>query len=312
MYTEKELRKILENWDVEKGLKIEGVQIADGTKASESVWKVGRELYLKTNDRERLLKNLKVVRALLHQGLSAAVPVPTRSGADFLDGEAPFVLTRGLKGCPLPKGERFGENRIVFGRKYGQSIARLHKALKAIQKDVSTDAVDLYQNVADWALPAVRKQNMGIEERFFEDYIDVFGRLYEVLPKQLIHRDPNPGNILFHEGEVSGFIDFDLSEASIRLWDVCYCATGILSEAGDAQYEPWFDILRGILEGYDTENPLTREEKQSVLYVLCSIPMICIAYFEGRGECRELAEANRKMLTFLIENRSRICSSAMV
>jgi len=51
----------------------------------------------------------------------------------------------------------------------------------------------------------------------FDDYIENFGALYGKLPKQLIHRDPNPSNILFEGDEVSGFIDFDLSEINIRL-----------------------------------------------------------------------------------------------
>jgi len=42
---------------------------------------------------------------------------------------------------------------------------------------------------------------------------------------------------LFDGGEVSGFIDFDLSEINVRLWDVCYCATGILSESSSEAYE---------------------------------------------------------------------------
>ena len=74
---------------------------------------------------------------------------------------------------------------------------------------------------------------MGIDDSFFNGFIDGFGMLYDKLPKQLIHRDPNPSNILFDNGIVTGFIDFDLSEINIRLWDVCYCATGILSDGSD-------------------------------------------------------------------------------
>jgi len=34
------------------------------------------------------------------------------------------------------------------------------QGIKAIQKDFSPDEVDLCKNVTDWALPAVRKQNI--------------------------------------------------------------------------------------------------------------------------------------------------------
>jgi len=50
-----------------------------------------------------------------------------------------------------------------------------------------------------------------------------------------LHRDPSPENIIFEKGQVSGFIDFDISEKSIRLWDPCYLATGILSNWNTTQ-----------------------------------------------------------------------------
>jgi len=312
MYTEKELRKVLENWDIEKGMPIGDIYIMDGTKVAGSVWTVGSDYILKTGDREKLLKNLKVSKALKKQGFISSIPVLTKTGNEYLHGEELFILSHGLKGKPLPKSDRFGENRVGFGEKYGRSIARLHKALKTIQKNVLPDEVNLYQSVIDWALPNVRQQNvqwnMELDNIFFEDYIEGFGKLYDKLPKQLIHRDPNPSNILFENGEVSGFIDFDLSEVNVRLWDVCYCATGILSESSKEVYEKWLDILRGTLHGYDAENKLSTEEKQAVFYVICSIQMICTAFFESRDEFKYLAKTNRRMMQFIIKNKDEINS----
>lgn len=222
MYTEKDLRKVLENWDIPRGLAIGDIYVMGGAKVSGSVWTVGSDFILKTGKRDMLIKNLKVSKAISRQGIAASLPVTTKTGAEYLDGEEVFVLTRGLKGSPLPSADRFGDSRAEYGIKYGKSIARLHKALKEVQDEILPDEVNLYRTVIEWALPNARQQNvqwsMGLSEGFFEDYIDTFGKLFDKLPKQLIHRDPNPGNILFDNGEVSGFIDFDLSEVSIRLW----------------------------------------------------------------------------------------------
>ncbi|NLC68859.1 MAG: phosphotransferase [Clostridiaceae bacterium] len=147
---------------------------------------------------------------------------------------------------------------------------------------------------------------MELGNSFFNNFTESFGKLYDKLPKQLIHRDPNPSNILFDGDAVSGFIDFDLSEINVRLWDACYCATGILSEASDEAYEKWLDILGGILNGYDLEGKLAQEEKQAVYYVICSIQVICIAYFEKHDMYRELAKTNRQMLQFIVHNKERI------
>jgi len=313
MYSEKDLRKVLENWNIESGLPIGDIYIMDGAKVSGSVWTVGTDYILKTDDREKLMKNLKVAKALSKQGFVSSLPVLTKTGAEYLDGKELFILTQGLKGNPLPKSDRFGNNRTDFGKIYGKSIAQLHKALRDVQNEVVPDEVNLYKSITEWALPNVRQQNVqwsiGLDEEFFTDYIDTFGKLYEKLPKQLIHRDPNPSNILFEGGEVSGFIDFDLSEVNLRLWDACYCATGILSESGDIEieaYAKWIDVLGGILHGYDNEGKLTAEEKQAIFYVICSIQMICVTYFESREEFKQLAKINRKMFKYIVDNKAQI------
>jgi Ser/Thr protein kinase RdoA (MazF antagonist)/AraC-like DNA-binding protein len=315
MFTEQQLREILTNWDISQDLPIRDIYITDGTKVSPGVWSVGSEYILKTDERDKILRNLRINKALADQGFAAAAPITTKSGADYVDDEHIIVLSRGIPGNPLEKSDRFGENRERFGEKYGAAIAKLHIALASIEGDVEVDEVNLFRHVAEWALPEVRRQNeqwkLGLSDEFFSDYSDAFGELFPQLPKQLIHRDPNPSNILFHGGEVSGFVDFDLAERNIRLWDVCYCATGILSEwrGVDNINELWFDVLRGILRGYDSVSPLTSAERQAVYYVICSIQQICIAYFESVPKYRELAKSNREMLMFIVQNKGRICAA---
>lgn len=312
MFTEKELREILANWNVPQDLPILDVYTMDGTKLSENVWSIGEDHILKTGSRERMLTNMKLAKALAMHGFAASTPVPAKSGEEYLDKGQIIALARGIKGNPLSKSDRFGESRREFGNKYGESIARLHKALTVIESEIQPHEQNLYTHVTEWALPEVRKQNIqfniGLPDTFFEDYINNFSTLFDKLPKQLIHRDPNPSNILFDGGEVTGFIDFDLSERNVRLWDPCYCATGILTEwrGIDDIYEKWPDVLEGIMRGYNNVNLLTFEEKQAIFYVICSIQIICVAYFEGVTEYKELAKTSREMLKFIWENEMQI------
>ena len=312
MFTEKELRKILANWDVQQDLPILDVYTMDGTKVSGNVWSIGEDYILKTGSCKRILANMKVAKALSAQGFVSSTPIPVKSGEEYLDRGQIVILTRGIKGNPLSKSDRFGESRREFGKKYGESIARLHKALTVLESEIQPYEQNLYTHVTEWALPEVKKQNiqfnMGLPDTFFEEYVNNFGILFDKLPKQLIHRDPNPSNILFEGGEVTGFIDFDLSERNVRLWDPCYCATGILSEwrGVDDIYEKWPDVLEGIIRGYDNVNPLTFEEKQAIFYVICSIQMICVAYFEGVDKYKELANPSRDMLKFIWKNEVHI------
>jgi len=77
-------------------------------------------------------------------------------------------------------------------------------------------------------------------------------------------------------------------------------------KSSDEEYEKWPEILAGILRGYDLEAKLTLEEKQAVFYVICSIQMICIAFFESNNIYKELAKTNRQMFKFIIQNKEKI------
>ena len=106
MYTEQELRKVLLSWDIEKDLPIGDIFIMDGAKVSGNVWTIGNDYILKTGDREKLLKNLKVSKVLHNQGFVSSLPITTKMGSEYLDGKELFILTQRLKGNPLPKSDR--------------------------------------------------------------------------------------------------------------------------------------------------------------------------------------------------------------
>ena len=73
MYTERELRKVLENWDIDKDLPISDIFIMDGAKVSGNVWTVGKEYILKAGDREKIFKNLNISKALHKQGFTSSL-----------------------------------------------------------------------------------------------------------------------------------------------------------------------------------------------------------------------------------------------
>lgn len=64
------------------------------------------------------------------------------------------------------------------------------------------------------------------------------------------------------------------------------------------------------MHGYDEENPLTKEEKRALFYVICAIQMICIAYFSDEDNdtptFKKLAKINRELLEFIISKHDEI------
>jgi len=141
----------------------------------------------------------------------------------------------------------------AFVRMYGGSPK---KYLSKTEASAVFTEKELRDILANWDVP----RDLPIMDVYIMDGAKISGNVWSVgedyilktgdRVKQLIHRDPNPSNILFDGGEVSGFIDFDLSERNVRLWDPCYYATGILSEfrGVDGIYEKWPEIkeLAGI------------------------------------------------------------------
>lgn len=87
------------------------------------------------------------------------------------------------------------------------------------------------------------------------------------------------GNFLFDNEKFSGYIDFDLSQRNIRVFDLCYFMLGLLSEEEslDISEEQWFDILKYLFSGYEQENELLPEEKQAVPYVMKAIELLFVA-----------------------------------
>ncbi len=92
MRTEKELRRVLKNWDVPQDMSVNDVRIADGTRTANNIWQVGKEYILKTGDRAALLRNARVSKAMAEHGLPTAVPVPTINGGE-VSGFADFELS---------------------------------------------------------------------------------------------------------------------------------------------------------------------------------------------------------------------------
>jgi len=235
-----------------------------------------------------------------YEGLSAATPVKTLAGEEYVaDGELFFCLTKRLAGSQIKTADMYEGDFAGKARFVGEVVGQLSNALADI--DVLVSEANIYESVINWAIPQL-KGRITVSEQVFRDYKEIFGKLYSVLPKQVIHRDPNPGNIIVAKDKW-GFIDFELSERNVRIFDPCYAATAILSEsyvAGDeSKLSKWIQIYKNIMYGYDDVVKLTEEEKKAVPYVVLANQLIALAWFEGKDKFQELYETNKKMTEWI-------------
>ena len=291
--THKKAAEILQNWNL-KDAAITDIYYEGTGNKNENACYVGDNYVLKfTVNLGKLKKHIEVSKALQSIGLLSAVPVPTADGAEFIqDGEAYFYLT-----CRLP-GEQMVAHRFADGdgRFVGEIIGQLHLALFGIEDCVSE--ADLLATVREWALPKA-KAALCLSNTFCEEYLDTFDNLYPNLPRQIIHRDPNPGNIICANDQW-GFIDFELAERNARIYDPCYAATAVLSETFGEDNDGWLAIYRDILRGYDSVAKLTDAERRAVPYIILANQFVCVAWFAGQDKYAEILATNRAMTLWLI------------
>ena len=292
--THKKAAQILKNWNLE-GEKITDIYYEGTGNKNDSACYVGDGYVLKyTANLGKLMKHIEVSKALENIGLLSAVPVPTADGGQYIqDGGVYFYLTRRLPGSQMVS-RRFEDGN---GRFVGEIIGQLHLALERIEDCVSE--ADLLSTVKDWALPKA-KTALNLSDTFCKDYLDTFADLYPKLPRQIIHRDPNPGNIICADDQW-GFIDFELAERNARIYDPCYAATAVLSETFGQNNDRWLEIYRDIICGYDSVARLTEAERKAIAYVILANQFVCVAWFSEQDKYAEIFETNKRMTAWLIE-----------
>ena len=303
MISHKKITEMLENWGLENE-KVTDVVYESNGEISDSAKYVGSRYVIKyTNNPGNVIKAIDISKALTNIGLSAPVTVRTKDGREYVqNGELYFFLSTRVEGKGILSSRVYLEDFEKKARFIGEIIGQLDLALQNI--DIPVDDEDTLAAVRDWAIPALR-DDLPLEPGFIDAYMETLSRLYPVLPRQIIHRDPNPGNIILADDHW-GFIDFELSRRNVRIFDPCYAATAILSETyedgNEEKMTKWIMILKEIMYGYDSVVQLTDAEKEAVPYIILADQFVAAAWFAERDKFTGLYNINKKMTEWMIRN----------
>lgn len=308
MLSQKMIRKLLGYWGMEKS-SISEVYYEGSSKSSENDFYIGKEYILKTSMIPgRLQRHMDVSCALTESGLYMSAPILTMDNRLIVqEGELFCILCNRVKGTHINSKTLFTNTDEATAYQFGKVIGQLHLALSRLNPNICQEN-HVYNLVHEWALIEVQKK-INFPISFMKDYEEQFGAVYEELPKQIIHRNMNLSYVYINEGNMIGISDFDLSEYSIRLFDPCYAATGILSENFSIQEDcipKWVGLYKKILEGYDSVVHLTEAEKKAIPYVVFSIQLICVAYFFEQEKYTDLAKINEQMLQQLMKHAEEL------
>ena len=257
----------------------------------------GDDLILKAyQDADRCRRVVALARALSGTGLPAALPVPLPDGRDSLThGTYEIILCRRMDGSRLDPAALLADP-ANSGRRIGAALRRLHTALDRLPSLPPLRDVRLDDHIRSWAIPRAQAH---LPQGFLQSFLPRLDALAD-LPRGVIHRDPNPGNLIDMPDGRIGLIDFDLSEINTRLFDLCYASTGVLMEVLERPDVPWETawplFLKGLLDGYGA----SEAERAAAPTVLLGIEVICIAAFAGTDKYRRQFDVNMKMLHALL------------
>lgn len=268
---QEKIKLLLQKWGIEE---VSVSQVYD------SAWQIGEDYILKVyENKENLERNIRILQLLGEREVPVAEVVSTAESEKYIlkDGKA-YVLTKRLTGNNIVEFDK----EFSLAGKLGQALGKLHVALAEIgEKEVFWEN-SLLAELRGWVREVFEKKGWkDISREEFERVVCALEESYDKLPVQLIHRDVHFGNFLFHEGEFSGYIDFDLSQKNIRIFDICYFLLGLLceEEKREISFEEWLEISKQVFKGYAEYISLCREELQAVPYVMEAIELLFGAWF---------------------------------
>ncbi len=300
MMTRERFREALNHWGLD--LPLTPVTYAHSGEVCDHAMYAGDAYVIKAcRDLHSCQVSAQVAEALSRRGVPAALAVPLSEGGLALPVCGCHVmLTRRLEGEPLRTSELLRaprENGLMIGR----ALAGLHLALADLEEAPLVDEMNMADHLLGWAYP---RASSSLPDGFPADFAAQVEKLRE-LPRAIVHRDPNPANLIGTAQGV-GFIDFDLSVRACRLFDPCYTATAVLSESYGREELPWQTawpvFARSLLEGYDAVTPLTEAEWQSASTLMIGNELLALAAFADSSRYREVFLTNQRMLTWMLEN----------
>lgn len=292
--------KALAHWGLE-GAAAEAVCYANTGHLSGNTFTVeGRYVLKCSRGLGSMQRQAALQRTLGAHGLAAAV-VPTLGGSDTAAVEDwECLLMERLPGEPVSGEGLLREPQL--GGMVGEGLVRLHAALRECDPLLCSREC-ITDTLRGWAIPKLMEADAarwGWTEQWLAGLAVPEGEL----PVQIIHRDPNPDNLLAADGRITGFLDFELSRIAPRIFDLAYAATGALSVAfshlGQEAGDGFVRLAHAIWSGYHRIAPLTEAERQALPDMVIAIQLICVAAFTGTDRFAALAETNRQMLEMIL------------
>lgn len=276
---------------IEQILTFWGIEEKELLQIYPSAWEINHSHVLKVyHSKEQLERNIKISEILLECNIPVAEPVPALTGKKYVEyQDSYFYLSPKLPGRNLTD---IKDDEMA--RQMGCAIARLHTAFVKCGEKMEFWENSLLKEMNGWIWKNLIKDEWRtIDKKDFLKTAEQLEKVYDQLPKQVIHRDVHYGNFLFFEKELSGYIDFDLSQKNIRIFDICYFLAGLLAEETEEAFckKEWLKKVRAVIAGYESVEKLSAEEKSAIPCVMECIEILFAAYYLGIQDTKRAGDA---------------------
>jgi Ser/Thr protein kinase RdoA (MazF antagonist) len=218
-------------------------------------------------------------RVLCHlqaAGLPVAVPIITDDGqiihnADNLRTDVAEKQPTGKQAyalIPLLPNDPVLHESSGLARTIGAGIGRLDRVLAdcpwPVVSFTDDPAPEILGERYSGLPPELRAVTSPLRDRLYAAIVD--------LPTQRTHGDCNVGNVLVHDGAVTGFIDLDHLPIGPRLRDLSYYLVSRLNAHVDrGEPDAMAAVLRHYVAGYHSEHPLTDRELAAVVPLMLTV-----------------------------------------
>ncbi|NLL47055.1 MAG: phosphotransferase [Firmicutes bacterium] len=300
------MKNLLEKWGSQFGA-------ADARPLVDGVWRctLGDDTYIlkRRSNRTRALEEYDLLRWLSDHDQPVSLLLRTEEGVPWAEYQGSFyVFYPYLHGTP-------GDEVVLQNRSWaevaGISLARLHQTLANYENQDGFPVFDLFHEVSTYAWPVVQSYASEKLHRRLHDLGETISTQlvnpYEALPRQLIHRDFHPGNLVFQDERLVGILDFDRVRIGIRLFDLCYLSTAVLSSIFSDlnRREEWPGFLLDLIRGYGTVMPLEKTEGYVFLYIAYLIQLLFVAYQLDAGDTKG-ADLNLGILFWIFDQQEHL------
>jgi Ser/Thr protein kinase RdoA (MazF antagonist) len=221
-------------------------------------------------DEFRVLCHLQAV------GVPVALPVITDDGqiihnADNLRTDPVEKQPTGKQAyalIPILPNDPVLRESSELARTIGAGIGRLDRGLADCPWQVTSFTDDPAPEILVERYPQLpaelRAATSPFRDRLYAAIVD--------LPTQRTHGDCNVGNVLVHDGAVTGIIDLDHLPMGPRVRDLSYYLISRLNAHIDhAEPDAMVAVLRHYVAGYHSEHPLTARELAAVVPLMLTV-----------------------------------------